>query len=463
MKPNNSPWIKQLNRTRPAIAIEKDRNTDILVVGGGIAGVVTAYYLLKETNKKIILLEADKIAHGATGHNAGQTTTYFERPLHDIAKEFGSKMAAEGQASVESGWDLLDQIYSDAGLKTPLYRFSGYAGCVNLEQILVHLENNLIRVNNGINKENIFVASESQLDKKIDHKYKDLYTVIPHKDLLELLETKNKKFTSCISYQKGCMNSAAFTEELLGYLSSNFSNRFSFFENSPVKSVILEERTGYANVLDVKVNFDNVILCTNGFENFTIENKTGINIDTKFHHLVSGRIGYMEGFIEESAAMPTAISYFQEKHVDDDPTGDSYYYLTRRPDNQGDTIRNLLCVGGPDQPLPNGATYSREDTVKESVQMEIEDFLEDNYKNYDEQKIKSEFHWHGLMGYTPNLIRRIGVEPCNPVLLYNLGCNGVGILPAVFGGKRISQIINNEKLEKSIFDPVDQSCQIDVI
>ena len=57
------------------------------------------------------------------------------------------------------------------------------------------------------------------------------------------------------------------------------------------------------------------------------------------------------------------------------------------------------------------------------------------------------------MGYTPNGVRLVGVEPKNRVLLYNLGCNGVGILPSIFGGDRISHILAGEKLSPSIFDP----------
>jgi hypothetical protein len=62
------------------------------------------------------------------------------------------------------------------------------------------------------------------------------------------------------------------------------------------------------------------------------------------------------------------------------------------------------------------------------------------------------------MGYTPNGIRCVGAEPCNPVLLYNLGCNGVGILPSVYGSYRIAEIIQGKELAPSIFDPADVRC-----
>jgi len=57
------------------------------------------------------------------------------------------------------------------------------------------------------------------------------------------------------------------------------------------------------------------------------------------------------------------------------------------------------------------------------------------------------------MGYTENKVRLIGAEPRNPVLLYNLGCNGLGLLPSIFGGKRIADILSGRPVEPMIFDP----------
>jgi glycine/D-amino acid oxidase-like deaminating enzyme len=131
--------------------------------------------------------------------------------------------------------------------------------------------------------------------------------------------------------------------------------------------------------------------------------------------------------------------------------------MTRRPhEHKGENSFNLVCAGGPDKVLPNGAEYSREMMCSEDMKMLIDDFLRENYAKYPQEGSEYAFCWHGLMGYTPNGIRRIGPEPVNPTLLYNLGCNGVGILPSVYGGKKISQFINGENMPKSIFDPVDQ-------
>ena len=57
------------------------------------------------------------------------------------------------------------------------------------------------------------------------------------------------------------------------------------------------------------------------------------------------------------------------------------------------------------------------------------------------------------MAYTDNKIRLVGFEPRNPVLMYNLGCNGVGFLPSIAGGLRIARLHSGHTLQPSIFDP----------
>lgn len=455
MVPNNSPWIAQLKRTRPVKPLSEDTTADVLIVGGGIAGLSTAFFTLRDTGKKVVLVEADKIAHGATGHNAGQIASYFERPFYELVEEFGLEKAAEGQRAVESAWGLLDEMLGEASLKTPAYRFTGHAGCSTLDQVLMHLKNNRLRREGGLDVEAIHVAEEWEYRAQIPEEYADLYTVVPQAEILKLLNTANTEYYASLSYQKGCMNSALFTEELAGYLLAEYPDRFTLYEGTRIETVTLYEDHVAAQAAGKSVTAEQVILCTNGFENFHIKNEAGADIDTSFHHLISGRIGYMAGYVETMDRAPIAISYFPKPSViAGDPTGEPYFYLTRRPDEYvGMEGHTLVCAGGPDAVLPNLALYSRESQCREDMRDRINEFLGSTYQHHPQDNVDYVFCWHGLMGYTPNGVRRIGPEPRNARLLYNLGCNGVGILPSLYGGKRISKILNEETLEPSIFDP----------
>jgi FAD dependent oxidoreductase len=471
MRKNNSPWLHQLVRARDVNTISLDMATDIAVIGGGIAGMITAYNILKLSDMRVTLIEADLVGHGASGHNAGQLTTYFERPLADIATEYGVKMACEGQRNVESSWSELENIIKEIKLETPVYRFTGYAGMTELKHVLLHLADNMIRYDGDIPVERMLISNNFKFLDQIPSIYSHLFEIADHEMILNLLETNNPDYIATLAYPKGATNSAKICEELANYLLSNYKNRFEIFENSPVKTINLYDDKVLTEIemrqtnplLDTNnkkyiITSQKLILCTNGFEGFEIVNNSGADIDGKFHHEVSGLVNYMSAYIDELSEDPVAVSYFpkssrpsqdEERNI----SGEPYFYMTRRPHKHEDKEMGLISTGGPERILNEDEKYDRDSSCDLEAEKEIDNFLKKNYKKHKQGTVNYDFCWHGLLGYTTNGIRLIGVEPRNKNLLYNLGCNGIGIMPAIFAGNKIARIIKGEKFDKSIFDP----------
>ncbi len=158
--------------------------TDVVVVGAGIAGISTAYFILKNTNKNVVVVERGKLAHGATGHNAGQIASYFERPFYELVDEFGLEAAADAQRSIESAWELLDLMYTEAGLTVPLSRFIGQAGFSTYDQVVRHLKDNVCRKKAGLRTEGFKIADTAPFIETIPAEYKDFYEVVPHVEVL---------------------------------------------------------------------------------------------------------------------------------------------------------------------------------------------------------------------------------------------------------------------------------------
>ncbi len=444
MHNNISPWLHQLKVTRTIDTLQSDLLTDVAIVGGGIAGVMTAYFTLKYTDKQVVLIEGGKVAHGATGHNAGQIVFEFEEEFSVLASRYGLQLAADAERSVRGAWILLEEMYQEANLSTPMSSFMGYNGYSSVTRVIDELKNNALRLEAGLQVFPVYIAEGAPGLAEIPKEYKHLYNTVPH------------EYVAVISERKGCVNAAMLVEEILGFLLSKFQGRFSLFEESFVDIVSLEKEGGSLISGEHVIHAKKIVLCTNGFEKFKIINNGGMDIDVKFHHMVKGDVGYMAAYLEELKHPPIALQYHNAETAEADiPAYEKvYYYLTRRPfEVEKDERHNLICVGGPEKHLD-----AMEDYVSDSEYMieagdAIEGFIHKTYDKAPNEMINFKYKWHGLMGYTPTGIRVVGEEPKNTVLLYNLGCNGVGILTSIYGAKRISQILGGEKLSQSIFDP----------
>lgn len=66
--PSTSLWLEGASRSY--VPLDRDVTADVAVVGGGIAGVATAYFLAG-AGARVVLLEARGIAEAASGRNAG--------------------------------------------------------------------------------------------------------------------------------------------------------------------------------------------------------------------------------------------------------------------------------------------------------------------------------------------------------------------------------------------------------
>jgi len=424
--------------------------TDVAIIGAGIAGVASAFFTLKYTEKKVVILERSLLARGATGHNAGQVVSYFERGFTSLVQEFGLEVAASAEKAIVDSWELLDEMYTDAGLDILFSRFLGHGGLSSFQQVKWHLEANHLRRKAGLASRALIVSEDTSFVKAIPKQYEGIYDIVSQKQVNTLLETDAKGFIGVISYQKGVINSALFCQEVVMYLLKQYPDRFSLFEHTPVHKILLRKDHAIVDAETHTIDALSVVLCTNGFENLHIINESGLDIDARFHHLIQGRVGYMSGYLEDMNKPPIAISYYT------DPVPgmeNDYVYLTRRPYEYDKKIQhNLVCVAGSSFVLDEQGQYRFEDEIPEEVEERIDEFVHKIYNMAPNKKIEYQFTWHGLMGYTSNGVRLIGPEPQNPILLYNLGCNGIGILPSLYGGRRIARFLAGEKMARTIFD-----------
>ncbi len=69
-----------------------DISTDVLIIGGGITGILTAYFL-KQNGVDCILVEKQRICSGTTGHTTAKITVQHGLIYHKILKSDGAETA----------------------------------------------------------------------------------------------------------------------------------------------------------------------------------------------------------------------------------------------------------------------------------------------------------------------------------------------------------------------------------
>ena len=79
--------------------------TDVVVVGGGITGITTAF-LLKQAGYAVAVIEGDRICRGVTGHTTAKVTSLHRLIYADLIDRFGSRQAQQyaeaNQAAIET-------------------------------------------------------------------------------------------------------------------------------------------------------------------------------------------------------------------------------------------------------------------------------------------------------------------------------------------------------------------------
>jgi glycine/D-amino acid oxidase-like deaminating enzyme/nitrite reductase/ring-hydroxylating ferredoxin subunit len=103
---DNQPfWLKTYGPLKFP-KLDQHLRADVVVIGGGIAGLTAAYLLLKE-RKSIVLLERTRLAQGETGCTTAHITYVTDERMTDLVERFGPDHA---QATWDAGLSAMEQI-----------------------------------------------------------------------------------------------------------------------------------------------------------------------------------------------------------------------------------------------------------------------------------------------------------------------------------------------------------------
>ena len=88
----NSYYARTANPSPARPSLDGEIETDVCVVGGGLAGLSTALSLA-ERGRSVVVLEARRVAWGASGRNGGFVGAGFAADLDGIIKRAGLEQA----------------------------------------------------------------------------------------------------------------------------------------------------------------------------------------------------------------------------------------------------------------------------------------------------------------------------------------------------------------------------------
>ena len=92
-------------------SLKGEISCDVLVVGGGVAGVSLAYFLAK-AKRDVVLIEKNLIASGATGHAAGTLSMRGEADILELLRHFGPKKGRAYWKTNQDGIRIINQMLS---------------------------------------------------------------------------------------------------------------------------------------------------------------------------------------------------------------------------------------------------------------------------------------------------------------------------------------------------------------
>jgi glycine/D-amino acid oxidase-like deaminating enzyme/nitrite reductase/ring-hydroxylating ferredoxin subunit len=105
--------------------INKDITTDILVIGAGISGLTTAYCLLKE-GRKVILVEDGLIGSGESGRTTAHLTCALDDRYYEIEKTFGEEDSKKAAQSHMAAINWIEQTVKTESIDCQFERVDGY-------------------------------------------------------------------------------------------------------------------------------------------------------------------------------------------------------------------------------------------------------------------------------------------------------------------------------------------------
>lgn len=360
-----------------SVSIWQDRSknhiqsADIVIIGGGIAGLSTAYWMNKlDSSLDIVIVEKGELATGATGRNAGFITCGSVEHFNRLVGKHGIQEASQIWAFSEMNLKLLKEEIIQKHEKDIQFEEKGSFSLASTDSEIAELKESA-----SVMKElniAVEVLSESDVKKRLGA----------------------DKFVGGIKY---CGDASVHPILLLDLMKSKIQKNVRVCENHEVFSV--ENYRGNKLVKTNKCYFEApvVVYATNGYS-------------ALMHQFFKDKIFPTRGQILATEPLP---------HFMEGPCYANFVldYFRQLPTGQ-------MVIGGFRQ-LQKDAEKGYSDETSDVIQAALEKFLVDHIPSV--QSVKITHRWSGIMGFSVDGQPLIGALPGDDQSYFLGGFTGHGL------------------------------------
>ena len=348
--------------------LDKDHHAHVAIIGGGISGALSAYYLT-EAGFPCILLDSRTIALGSTCASTSLIQYELDIPLHQLIQKKGKIMATR----------CYQLCYESVGKLLTLLRQTGFSDFEKNPSLFISKRTSQKK----------FMAQELAARKGAGFDVQ----LLDSTDLKDIYGIN--AFAGILSSNAATIDTYKLTHHLLQHAITKGLKVFDRTKVSKIKEQknSIELHTTEGN----RINADFVINAT-GYEVVNFIDKGFVNFDCTYA-IASEQQSEKEHLWKQGTLIWT--------------TDDPYLYLRTTADNR-------ILAGGRDERFSNKITRQ---VFLDKKQRLLE---KDVQKLMPGISFKTEFTWSGTFGKTKDSLPYIG-SLHNPRILYALGFGGNGI------------------------------------
>lgn len=387
LRSNEPFWLVKNGLINSYPSLDRDIDTEILVVGSGITGSLIAHQCIANGHQTM-LIDRREIAHGSSSATTSMLQYEIDTPLFELIEMIGE------QAAVDSYWACFNSIDDLGKISKKIRSKCGFK-----------------------KKDSLYFAALKKdvtwLTKEFEAREKHGFPVT----WIEPVEIEERfgmvgTFGGILSKQGGSIDAFCLAHELLQY---NQKRGLAIYDKTDLvkkehttKGVRLT--TEYGNVIKAKK-----VIYSNGFESVEM-------IKDKFVDLLS-TYAIVGEVAEDDHSQLTDTLFWN--------TAEPYIYMRTTDDNR-------ILIGGEDEEFVDAA---KRDSMITDKANKLEKKLK---KLIPSIKFRTDFAWAGTFGETKDGLPYIGEHPNFPSAYFVLGFGGNGITFSVIGMEMVAANLKGE-------------------